>query len=231
MRRARTRELSGNFPYVVQETFIAQFRQKWNEPARRLCKSEFALVVSHVHQLIKDHFEYFGQGLLAQRMKLASSSPHPVGRFAHALIMFNRVLIQEHLKERLEETERKIEWLTELEARPFTLNEHYFTDYRDKFLSYYKGSRETDLNGDLMPTLNAYKHPSPNPSYDSSPTPPTGIAKALAGLVEAGIVGVKATDLAKLLPPDRMEPALFIMADVRAYFQGAASHFLHVFCA
>lgn len=69
LRRARTRELSGNFPYVVQETFIAEFRQKWHEPARRLCRLVFELVVKDVHQLIKDQFEYFGQGLLAQRMK------------------------------------------------------------------------------------------------------------------------------------------------------------------
>lgn len=137
--------------------------------------------------------------------------------------MFNhRVIISESLKERLEDTERKIEWLTELEARPFTLNEHYFTDYRDKFLSYYKGSRETDLNGDLMRTLSAYKPPSRRTSkaFEASEASPTGVAKVLAGLVEVGIVGVTATDLAKLLPSDRMEPALAIMADVRAYFQG-----------
>ena len=45
-------------------------------------------------------------------------------------------------------------------------------------------------------------------------------AKVLAGLVELGISGVKAADLPKLLPSDPMEPALHIMATVRAYFQG-----------
>lgn len=49
---------------------------------------------------------------------------------------------------------------------------------------------------------------------------PTGIAKVLAGLAEMGINGVKPEDLPKLLPADKMEPALAIMADVRAYFQG-----------
>ena len=52
------------------------------------------------------------------------------------------------------------------------------------------------------------------------PGEPTGIAKVLAGLAEIGMTGVKAEDLPKLLPPDRMAPALEIMADVRAYFQG-----------
>lgn len=32
--------------------------------------------------------------------------------------------------------------------------------------------------------------------------------------------GIKPENLPKLLPPDRMEPVLTIMADVRAYFQG-----------
>ena len=45
-------------------------------------------------------------------------------------------------------------------------------------------------------------------------------AKVLSGLAELGISGVTEEDLPKLLPPDRMEPALVIMADVRAYFQG-----------
>ena len=52
------------------------------------------------------------------------------------------------------------------------------------------------------------------------PVEPTGIAKVLAGLAEIGMMGVKADDLPKLLPPDRMAPALEIMADVQAYFQG-----------
>lgn len=49
---------------------------------------------------------------------------------------------------------------------------------------------------------------------------PNGIAKILSGLAEVGISGVKPEDIPKLLPPDTMEPAMTIMAEVRAYFQG-----------
>jgi hypothetical protein len=48
----------------------------------------------------------------------------------------------------------------------------------------------------------------------------TGIAKILAGFAEIGVHGIKPEDVAKVLPPDQMESALDIMADVRAYFQG-----------
>ena len=47
-----------------------------------------------------------------------------------------------------------------------------------------------------------------------------GIAKILAGLSEIGMSGIKPEDLPRLFPSDSMEPALMIMADVRAYFQG-----------
>ena len=58
-------------------------------------------------------------------------------------------------------------------------------------------------------------------SYRSSSTSqPTGIAKIMAGLAEIGMSGVKPEELSRLFPSDSMEPALVIMAEVRAYFQG-----------
>jgi hypothetical protein len=198
------------------------------------------------------------------------------------------------------------------------LNTHYLADYKSKFLAYYKGAREKQLQADIakgargtsvtasvpaassqaaaQPSLQTTTGPfqwtstsfpsatksaqewfaSPNqstseaqnpqkfafgspttpnpqatadpskipkpfdflkaPNATASPSKPntstTGAApmgqaqahpalsKVLSGLAEMGMAGVKAEDLPKLLPPDRMEPALIIMADVRAYFQG-----------
>ena len=122
-----------------------------------------------------------------------------------------------------------------LEERPFTLNSHYFSDYKDKFFAYYKGSRRKDEEGSLMKLINQFNNPKPvvssASSYNSNrlyapaaveavPTGPTGVGKVLAGLREMGLTQVKAEDIPKLLPPDKMEPALHIMSDVRAYFQG-----------
>lgn len=110
-----------------------------------------------------------------------------------------------------------------MEDRAFTMNTHYLSDYRSKFLAHYKGSRVTNEHGDLMKAIQSYSSSSStlartNP-YQTVPQP-TGIAKVLAGLSEMGMNGIKPEDLPKLLPPDKMEPALEIMADVRAYFQG-----------
>jgi len=123
-----------------------------------------------------------------------------------------------------EKAEERINWLLELEKSPFSLNTHYLSDYRAKFLAHYRGARERYDNTEFTQFIKNHKENSP-PSTGhrklSGPVPQlTGIAKVLSSLAEIGIVGVKAEDLPKLLPPDPMEPALGIMADVRAYFQG-----------
>jgi hypothetical protein len=94
-------------------------------------------------------------------------------------------------------------------------------------LAYYKGTREKYERLDIMSTIQSYTSVSCNagllsPIRDrtSSTSQPTGIAKVMAGLAEIGMSGVKPGDLPRLFPSDSMEPALVIMAEVRAYFQG-----------
>lgn len=114
----------------------------------------------------------------------------------------------------MERAEDRVAWLLSLEDRSFSLNTHYLADYRDKFLAYYKGARDWDRNVNLKTAIQ---------TYTTARTPAqTGIAKVLAGLAEIGVHSVKPEDLAKLTPPDAKEPALVIMADVRAYFQGTS---------
>lgn len=109
------------------------------------------------------------------------------------------------------------------EDGPLTLNEHYLADYKAKFLTYYKGAREKKQNPALARAIEGYKQDKFAPVYHfggKMSESPTGVAQVLSGLAAIGLSGVKAEDLVKLLPPDRMDPALNIMADVRAYFQG-----------
>ncbi|KAG6810925.1 hypothetical protein H0H92_009760 [Tricholoma furcatifolium] len=203
---ARTRELPQNYPFVVQETYIKAIIKKWHEPAQFLCRFVFQTLQRDVYKLIQIHFGEFGQGQLAQRIRL---------------------LFQDHLNKCLERAEERIDWLVKLEDCPFTLNTHYLTDYKEKFLAHFRSAREKDRNPKLMNAIEEY---SPTPSSivhyarGSSPPAPTGIAKVLASLVEMGIT-VKPEALSKLIEPDGMDPALIIMADVRAYFQVAYKRF------
>lgn len=119
----------------------------------------------------------------------------------------------------MEHAQERIDWLMKLEDRPFSLNTHYLADYKDKFLDHYRTAREKDRNPKLMAAIQQYS-PAPGSGSSHVPSVPTGIEKVLAGLIEMGIVGVRPEALAKLIEPDGVEPALGIMADVRAYFQG-----------
>lgn len=203
--QARTRELPGIYPFVVQETFIKSIIKQWRAPAKDLSTTIVEILGAHVRRLVRVHFGSFGQGQLEQRVK---------------------VIIQDHLNKCKERTEERIEWLVKLEDRPFSLNTHYLTDYKEKFLAHFCTAREKDRNPVLMAAIEVYSPPLSQPQTRGFPPPaPTGIAKVLASLVEMGIVGVKPDALAKLMEPDGMEPALNIMADVRAYFQVAYKRF------
>jgi hypothetical protein len=127
------------------------------------------------------------------------------------------MIVNEHLDTATKRAKEKVDWLLELEKAPTTLNVHYYSYYKGKFLAYYKGCRD---EGELTRKLQTYKapvHANGTASFQQS------IYKALGGLNEAGIV-VQPSDLPKLLPDDPMEPALKIMAGVRAYFQGRLLH-------
>ena len=151
------------------------------------------------------------------------SSGYPVGPDTIFLsLIMHRNIIQQYIKCCLERTEEHISWLLEVEDWPFTLNTHYLSDYKAKFLAHYKGSRQTYTQVNLIKSIQSYNPTVGSPNYHVPGTlQPTGIAKILAGLAEVGLSGVKPEDLPKLLPFDSMEPALMIMAEVRAYFQGS----------
>ncbi|KIJ08216.1 hypothetical protein PAXINDRAFT_89188 [Paxillus involutus ATCC 200175] len=194
---ARTRELPDNYPFVVQKAYIEQFTQQWRQPAMELFDNIHAILKVDLAKLVEEHFAEMGKGNAKQSVLM---------------------IVYDHLDDAADRTKQRIEWLLELEQSPTTLNTHYYSDYKDKFLAYYKGCRE---NTDLATKLKVYqssKGPFPRPNYSDS------ITKVLSGLAEIGIV-VKAEDLPKLLPSDPMEAALNIMASVRAYFQVAYKRF------
>lgn len=67
--RARTRELPGSYPFVVQQTFIDGIIKQWNAPAQILCKTVYSILTEHIRRLVGIHFSSFGQGGLEQRVR------------------------------------------------------------------------------------------------------------------------------------------------------------------
>ncbi|KAJ7159212.1 P-loop containing nucleoside triphosphate hydrolase protein [Mycena crocata] len=192
---ARTRELAGNYPFVVQKSLIAEFTAQWEPPAQVLCRLVHTTLSQHVKTLVSVHLSSFGQGGLEQRVT---------------------ILIQDYMKQRADAARALISKLILLEVDgPLTVNEQYFTDYKSKFLSHYRGAREKQRNSELSEAIAACKSEVEFPDYAAS------VAAILSNLAAIGLQDVKPEDFVKLLPPDPMEPALNIMSDVRAYFQVA----------
>ncbi|KAF7366190.1 hypothetical protein MVEN_00496000 [Mycena venus] len=190
---ARTRELPGHYPFVVQKFYISEFTSMWESPAMVLCRFVHNTLAQHVKSLITLHFSSFGQGGLEQRVM---------------------ILVQDYMKQRADAAQALIKNFISLEEDgPLTLNEHYLADYKAKFLSHYKSAREEAQNPILAQAIETHRC-----NLEQEITfPHTGIAQVLTALAAVGLSGIDADNLVKLLPPDRMDPALNIMSDVRAF--------------
>jgi hypothetical protein len=199
--RARTRELPDNYPFIVQQTYIKEFTEKWETPSLILFDKVYDILKKDLSDLVHEHFGKMGRG-----------------GTLHSVLM----IVNEHLDSAAKKAKEKITWLLELEKAPTTLNVHYYSNYKIKFLGYYKGCRD---HGELAKKLQNYRAPTsihPNPIHGQAFQ--QAVHKALGGLTEAGF-SVEANDLPRLLPVDPMEPALLIMAGVRAYFQVSYKRF------
>jgi hypothetical protein len=116
--------------------------------------------------------------------------------------------MESHIQKCADTAAQHIGFLLTDEHEPFTLNVHYYTDYRAKFLGHYKRNRLWSTSK-VMRNLDG-----------SNLNMQFALDEAIASLAKLGLRSVEASSLAALLPPDLMEPAIGIMADVRAYFQG-----------
>ena len=122
--------------------------------------------------------------------------------------------MQSHIQSCADAAEQQIGFLLTEEHEPFTLNTHYYTEYRTKFLVHYK--RDRLMSSHAMSRVMRNLDPD-NSSMEST------LDNAISSLTRLGLHSVDAWSLAALLPPDPMEPAIGIMAEVRAYFQGRES--------
>jgi hypothetical protein len=127
--------------------------------------------------------------------------------------------VVEHIRTCAAISRDRIQWLLSLEDDPFTLNRHYYADYKEKFQKHFKS------------VFDATHHEGPGAEFhtfqpDTASEERQGAMNdILRGLTTFGLSMLPA-DLAKLLPPSHQEPALNVMAEVRAYYQGMLPFFV-----
>jgi len=125
--------------------------------------------------------------------------------------------MQSHIQRCADAATQHIDSLLEDENEPFTMNARYYAEYRSKFFRHYKRDRSSSKNSVVR-----------NLDDGNIPNSLTKVAlnEAMSALAKLGFRSVEPSSLAALLPPDPMEPAIGIMADVRAYFQVAYKRFV-----
>ncbi|KAG8705909.1 hypothetical protein FRC09_002697 [Ceratobasidium sp. 395] len=214
---ARTRELPGmlsEFPFAVKEELIVRTINSWHEPVEEMFDRAQKIFFERLTTLVDKHFRnHTYGGLRATVMKI----------------------VVEKLEELKEATNQELKFLLKMESLPYTLNSHYYLDYRDKFLAHYKF-----YQGEQNEQIRKLRNP---PSYISNfsqqgqnngpfgftaqrEQPVDHVEEALKNLRLAGLHGLKREDMVKLLPADfSQEAALEIMASVRAYYQVAYKRF------
>jgi hypothetical protein len=117
----------------------------------------------------------------------------------------------------------------EIESFAFTQNEQYFFAFKDKLVGRYKAiyrmsKGQSSLAAKLQgPLLDIEPGSTVSPIAPAALTAQEGqyIATALSNLAALQFEGLTRVDLLKLLPSSEMDPAFDIMAEVRAYWQGA----------
>ncbi|KAL6299310.1 P-loop containing nucleoside triphosphate hydrolase protein [Sparassis latifolia] len=191
-----TRQLPGYFPFVVVEQYIQDVIGTWEGPTRTLFDAVQHILIQKIKQFIEIHFEQYP--LLQQRVA---------------------AIVTSYILECSDQTKSHLDWLLALEKRPRTLNEHYYRDYRDKFLAHYKGCRPQYGNTSLVEKLAQYNPSGQDASLNDS------VSQIVQGFAGLGIYGINPVDLPKVLPTDPFEPAIDVMASVRAYFQVAYKRF------
>ncbi|GJE98371.1 P-loop containing nucleoside triphosphate hydrolase protein [Phanerochaete sordida] len=175
-----TRELPHNVPFAAKVALIARFLADWDEHCRRCSGAVHAAALRELQGLVRAHFgQYRGTALM----------DHVEG------------MLEEQVERCRAATAQRLAWLLALESPPFTNNDHYFSAYREKYLTRYKDARKSLQPVQIPESANVHE-----------------LMSALAGF---GFTGLKEEDLGRLRGVDPHEEQLIVMAETAAYFHVA----------
>ncbi|KIP02343.1 hypothetical protein PHLGIDRAFT_298819 [Phlebiopsis gigantea 11061_1 CR5-6] len=172
-----TRQLPFNVPFSVKVGFIERCFSEWEKFCVQCFDAVHCATTSELGRLARAHFG---------------------GARGATLLADVRIHCDDLVKRHREETLKFIRFVLELEDPPFTVNDHYFSACRDKYLAQYKAAGKPPL-GDADKTL---------------------VQNALSSLALLGITA-NVNDLAKLHKEDQYEEELIVMAETAAYFRVA----------
>ncbi|KAI0363545.1 hypothetical protein BV20DRAFT_1031177 [Pilatotrama ljubarskyi] len=135
IRTSVTRELPGNVPYAAKVSLIQAFQQGWEDTALRCFEEVQAAFKEAVAGFVREEFD----------------------RYSNLKAIIGPVTM-ELINSCAETTTAQIRAILALETSPFTQNDHYLSESRDKYLAKYKDARAGKAAAErvtpaLLPTI------------------------------------------------------------------------------
>jgi hypothetical protein len=211
--RSITRELPFNYPYAVKVHYVKRFTAMWSGPAEELFQEVESHFQRDLSSLVRKHFGAYAHGGLQGKIKYDQFHHRALSPASTDTLDCSGVVI-DHLNACTKLAHERMMHCIEIEREePSTVNEHYLSDYKSKYLARYRAERKahsgSGVNGDLRTFING--------GFDRS----SSFRDTISYLQAMGFPSdLKREDFLRLLKPDTSEEALDIMAEVRAYYQG-----------
>ena len=115
-----TRQLPYNVPFRAKVALIEKIFKDWD----MYCEKCFSFVYDATLAALKDCIKMW------------------FGTFRTSLPDHVHVIVEDLVERCKTATLARIDWMLQLENPPFTLNDHYFANYREEYLKRYKKARQ-----------------------------------------------------------------------------------------
>jgi hypothetical protein len=132
-------------------------------------------------------------------------------------LLYYSIVVQQQISQCATSTKQRIDALCSMDLQPYTQNQEYYDTCRRKlYLQYKTLYQKSQPSGSAQGFIDLLQSTVTARGFVDSPE----LIAVLEGLARLGLPLHQPMDLAALLPTDEFDPALVVMADVRAYFQG-----------
>ena len=110
-------------PFSAKVSLIKRFFADWDSYCEKCFSSVHEKTLAVLKKIVARHFGHF-----------STSLPDHVNAIVEELVQQCRTV-----------TSERIAWMLDLESPPFTVNDHYFSSYREKYLTKYKEARQVRI--------------------------------------------------------------------------------------
>lgn len=134
-----TRELPYNIPFSAKIEVITRSFESWTQLADSCAETVVKACRSQAVLLARKVFRGFTYGDLDRAVKYVrwlSCSPFWID------LSICRASAESEIQDLSKKVKQTLEWLITMEYSPYTQNLHYFSAYRDKYLSRFKSKRQ-----------------------------------------------------------------------------------------